>query len=210
MTVRGWLASVLILSACGAPPVPPAPLPTVDIQASVVAGIRATQQASDMAVPTRASSPAPAPSLTTIASNAILPPPTATPVPPHVAPTTQTKAGRWTSLQVIEAFKAAGLEVGATKALTREDYGMAPLVAVEATRFLIPSLCAEGDCGGRVFTFANEANRDKMKEYYDRWGRESAALFSHTFVRDNILIQINGVLTDEKAKRYEDALKAMN
>ena len=47
----------------------------------------------------------------------------------------------------IAAFKKARLEVGATRPMTIEDYGLAPHVATSATRFLVPSLGA--DNGGR-------------------------------------------------------------
>ena len=37
----------------------------------------------------------------------------------------------------------------------------------------------------------------------------SAAFFSHVFVRDNVLVQINGELPGDKAKQYDAALQAM-
>jgi hypothetical protein len=90
--------------------------------------------------------------------------------------------------------------------MTRDDYRMAPLVG-EGTRFLIPSLCPD-DCGGRIFT-GPPADLELLRTYYTELGRASAAFYSHVFVRDNVLVQINGELPDEKAKQYEDALKAM-
>jgi hypothetical protein len=40
-------------------------------------------------------------------------------------------------------------------------------------------------------------------------GKENAAFFSWVFVKDNILVQINGNLPEEQAKKYEAALNAL-
>jgi len=108
---------------------------------------------------------------------------------------------------VIEAFKDAGLEVEGARPMTKDDYGIAPMTAVEGTRFLIPSLCL--DCGGRVFNFASPEDLEVTKAYYVELGRASAMFFSWVFVKDNILVQINGDLPEEKAKQYEATLNAM-
>lgn len=112
-----------------------------------------------------------------------------------------------TPQQVIDAFKASGLEAEDTYAMTAQDYGLGPMVATEGIRFLVPSLC-EG-CGGRVVAFANEADRDELRAYYDEAGRVSAVLFSWTFVNGNILVQINGDLPEETAKKYANALNSL-
>ena len=39
-------------------------------------------------------------------------------------------------------------------------------------------------------------------------GASFAMLFSWVFVRDNILVQINGELPEAKAKQYETALRS--
>ena len=80
---------------------------------------------------------------------------TATPEPatptPEATPTSVYQ--KWTSQQVVNALKSAGLEAESTSVMTKDDYGLAPLVAVEGTHFLIPSLCS--DCGGRIFSYSN-------------------------------------------------------
>ena len=86
-----------------------------------------------------------------------------------------------------------------------EDYGFAPL-GDEGLRFLIPSICS--DCGGRVMYYSDRYYLEKTKKYYDDLGKESAALFSWTFVRDHILVQINGDLAEDDARKYEAALNA--
>ncbi|MBN1889646.1 MAG: hypothetical protein JW850_16740 [Thermoflexales bacterium] len=114
---------------------------------------------------------------------------------------------KWTSSQVVDAFKAAGLEAESAKRITKDDYGMAPMTAKEGTHFLIPSLCA--DCGARVFSFATKEDLEKMQQYYVELGKGSAAFFSWVFVKDNILVQINGDLPEDTAKKYEAALSQL-
>jgi hypothetical protein len=134
---------------------------------------------------------------------------TATPEPatptPEPAPTLAFR--RWTSNQVVEAFKAAGLEAEDARPMTKDDYGMAPMVAVEAMRFFIPSLCE--DCGGRVLSFDSPDDLEKTKSFYVRLGEESAMLFSWVFTKDNILVQINGDLPEETAMKYKAALESL-
>ena len=131
---------------------------------------------------------------------------TATPIPPTATPiaTPTLVFERWTSAQVVDAFKNAGLEVENTTPMTKDDYGLAPLSAIEGTHFIIPSLCA--DCGGRIFSFASEEDLILMKDYYQNLGKSSAAFFSWVFVKDNVLVQINGDLAETKANQYQDAL----
>jgi hypothetical protein len=136
--------------------------------------------------------------------------PTNTPVPtdsptPTILPT-QVYA-KWTSNQVIGVFVDAGLEVGQMRLMTVNDYGMAPMLAMEGTRFYIPSLCA--DCGGRILSFDNQAELDLTSEYYISLGQGNALFFSWVFKKNNILVQINGDLPEAKARMYEEALSSM-
>lgn len=128
---------------------------------------------------------------------------TATPVPPTPTPVFQ----KWSPGQVQDTILAAGLEFVDPKKMEPKDYGLAPYNAVEGWRFLIPSLCY--DCGGRVYTFDSPGKLAEMKRYYDSLGESSAAFFSWTFARDNILIQINGDLPEAQALLYQQALESM-
>jgi hypothetical protein len=88
---------------------------------------------------------------------------TATPEPatatPEPTPTPQFV--KWISQDIVDTFLAAGLESDPTWVMTKEDYGFGPLVAIEGTRFIIPSLCS--DCGGRILSFENQENLDLQK-----------------------------------------------
>jgi len=114
-----------------------------------------------------------------------------------------TSATAITTQQVITAFQKAGLEAKTPTPITREGYGMAPLVG-KGVRFLIPSLGA--DSGGRVFDVPNAGQRARLAGYYTALGEESAAFYSHVFVHKNIVVQINGELSDAKAAKYKAAL----
>ena len=108
---------------------------------------------------------------------------------------------KWKNAQVIDAFKAARLEVENPRPMIKpKDYGAAPTIDVEATQFNIPSL--EG-AGGHIYSFASEGDLEKMVEYY---GNASTDNFSWVYVKDNILVQIDGRLAEEKARQYEAAL----
>lgn len=130
--------------------------------------------------------------------------PTATPEPTAVpAPTVATKqSAKRSPEQVLEAFRAAGLEAEGVTPLTKDDYGMAPYVG-SGFRFLIPSLGE--DSGGRVFAVENKAEREQLRQYYEELGKASALFFSWVFVDEanGILVQINGDLPEDQAKRYQ-------
>jgi hypothetical protein len=113
----------------------------------------------------------------------------------------------WSPQQVLEAFQSAGLEVSNPRAMTSDDYGLVPMLAVNGTRFFIPSVCV--DCGGRIMSFSNEEDLTIVRDYYAQMGRFSAVLFSWVFVKDNILVQINGELPEANARKYEAALEGI-
>jgi hypothetical protein len=116
---------------------------------------------------------------------------------------------RVTTDAILAALREKGAEVGKTHAMEPDDYGLAPLVAAEGVRFLIPSLGE--DSGGRVFTFANADDLHKLRKYYDDLGRDSAAFFSWTFANEAKLapVQINGDLPKAKAETYRAAIEGL-
>lgn len=107
--------------------------------------------------------------------------------------------------QGIDAFKKAGLEAENVRVMTKDDYGMAPMTAKEAKRFYTPSIGE--DKGGRIFLFEKKSDLEKTKKYYDDLGAQSAMLHSWTFANENILVQLNGDVKEDQAKKYEEALK---
>jgi hypothetical protein len=143
--------------------------------------------------------------------------PTFTPLPTYTQAATQTPwvimitatnsatptPSAITADDVIAAFKAAGLEAENTRPLTKDDYGLAPYVC-KGIRFFIPSMGV--DKGGRLFICDNNEDRDSLKDYYEKLGKASAAFFSWVFVKGNVLVQINGNLAEDIARKYEQAI----
>jgi hypothetical protein len=109
---------------------------------------------------------------------------------------------KWKNSQFVEAFKAAGLEAQDPRPMSKpQDYGKVPTIDVEGTQFTIPSLGEDGR--GHIYSFASEDELEKMVKYY---GDASADNFSWVYVKDNVLVQLDGRLDEEKAKLYEAAM----
>ena len=108
---------------------------------------------------------------------------------------------------VIAAFQSAGLEADSPTPMTKDDYGMAPMVG-DGVRFLIPSLGA--NMGGRVIVVPDKSERERLVAYYTDLGKQSAAFASHVFQSGDVVVQINGDLPDDQAAQYQDALNGMS
>ncbi|HCS40363.1 MAG TPA: hypothetical protein DIW44_12365 [Anaerolineaceae bacterium] len=142
--------------------------------------------------------------------------PTFTPLPSFTPTITSTATpdvtstpvfAKWTIKQAESALYAAGAEYVSPSSMGPSDYGMAPMVASEAIHFLVPSLCS--DCGGRLYSFSTPGNLAAMRSYYVSLGQQSAAFFSWVYVKDNILIQINGEYPEDLAKVFKRGLDNM-
>jgi hypothetical protein len=57
--------------------------------------------------------------------------------------------------------------------------------------------------------FANSEALATSQSYYVELGARKAAYFSWVFVKDNILVQINGQLEETRARQYEQALATL-
>ena len=127
--------------------------------------------------------------------------PTPQPTPEEAAP-----FAKFSSQEVANALQAAGLEAVSIRPMTRDDYGLAPYVG-EGTRFFVPSLGQEK--GGRIIAVESLEQREGLRTYYESLGQQSAAFFSWIFVRDNVVVQINGDLPEAMARQYEAALNSL-
>ena len=112
----------------------------------------------------------------------------------------------WQTADVVDAFNAAGLECVDPRSISVND-GKAPFVAVEATRFMMPSVC--DGCSGRIYSFDNPAELEKARQYYRELGDTDAQFLSWLFARDNILVQLNGRLLEDQSNLYQRALMNM-
>lgn len=106
---------------------------------------------------------------------------------------------------IVAALKTAGLEAESPQPMTKADYGMAPFVG-QGVIFVIPSLCA--DCGGRAIVGSKD-EIGQLRAYYTSLGEQSAMLFSWVFATPDgkALLQINGDLPEDQARKYEQALQ---
>lgn len=109
----------------------------------------------------------------------------------------------WGAVDIVDAFQYAGLECQDPQPIPAEG-SSAPFYFAEATRFLIPSLCET--CGGRIYSFDNPADLAQAQAYYVSLGDTDPSFSSWVFVKDNILVQINGELPPDWANQYEAVL----
>lgn len=112
-----------------------------------------------------------------------------------------------TSDDVVDAFKVAGLVVEDKRVMTKDDYGVGPMKAKDATMFTVPFVCS--DCNVRVTAYDKDADLKQSKAYYDDLGKESAMLFSWTIEHANILVQLSGDMDEVKVEEYKAALEEL-
>ena len=108
-----------------------------------------------------------------------------------------------TGAQVIAAFKSAGLKAENVRPMTQAEYGEAPQVC-SGTRFFVPSLGA--DNGGRVFICTNDKDRTALVNYYEGLARLGSQYVSWVYQKGNVVVQINGLLPNDMARKYEAAI----
>lgn len=112
-----------------------------------------------------------------------------------------------------KGFKDAGLNVNSEKEMTREDYGTAPMKAEKGIIFGVEKGQDGQYMNGRLLEFKDEKDLDQTKEYYDKLGKESAILYSHTYKTEDgkYLLQMNGEIDDSTFDKYKDTMiKVLN
>lgn len=114
-------------------------------------------------------------------------------------------------VEILRAFYDAGLNVMEPKIMTRNDYGIAPLLAEEAVSFgaQFAEFVFENEDGsieqfnyGRLFLVRDENDLQTIKAVYDDLGKEAAMLYSHTYSKGDILLQMGGDVSDEDFALY--------
>ncbi len=119
---------------------------------------------------------------------------------------------------VVDAFKAAGLEVEDVKTIpvTKANFGLCPMYAIAAVDFEIPSVCLGPQtiglsCGASILVFATKDKEglEKTRDYYDAIGKASAIFFNWVVVHDNILVNMSGDVPEAMVKQYQAALDGM-
>lgn len=110
--------------------------------------------------------------------------------------------------EYIKKFKNKSLVVHNEKKMSKDDFGMAPMTAKDATMFSLIDTDNEDDQkNARIFVFDNLKDLKETKKYYDDLGKGSAMLFSYTAAdEDNlVLMQFNGDFDQKLVEKYTDA-----
>lgn len=115
----------------------------------------------------------------------------------------------WTVTDAREALRAAGLEAEIIHGGPRDERdGFASMMQVESVRLLIPS---EGQSrGGMLLSFYNAQDLQKMLNYYAGLNKSLPQFKSWVYVRDNVLLQLNGDIPEATANKYGAALNALD
>lgn len=111
---------------------------------------------------------------------------------------------RWSVQQVLDAFTVAGLEVENVRFNDPFDLSGAPTLADEYAQFFTPSWGL--DAGGLIFAFASQSDLDAVYKFYKDLGWYEGPYYPWVTVKDNILLQITGILSDIGAEKYQSVL----
>lgn len=128
---------------------------------------------------------------------------------PSSSPNPATNFQKWTVKQILDAFASKDLEVGQVWMNDIRDLHGAPSLAVEFARFEVPS--HGKDAGGIIFSFSSQADLEAVYKYHKDLGwYDSGLYYPWVFIKDNILLQINGILGETEAKEYGDILDSLH
>lgn len=108
------------------------------------------------------------------------------------------------SSDVVEAFSTAGLPVGEPETLTKSPDDLVPDNFVDGTRFAITTL---EDGGGRVYAFDSAEDLQLMQDYYEG---VTDLFFAWVYTHDNVLLQLNGNLSEDEAREFLAVLEGLD
>ncbi len=108
---------------------------------------------------------------------------------------------KWSSEEVVNAFKDHGLEVVDVK----RGFTMGSPVARDNTIFLMPSFGK--DLGSLVSSYNSEDALNESIKYYSKMNKNPESPAWWIFKKDNILFLISGRVPKEKARQYEAVIE---
>lgn len=115
---------------------------------------------------------------------------------------------RWHASEVIAAFRGAGLKAESVQGLSKDERdGLSTRMGVETIRFRISS--TGDDQVGMILTFQHAADLLEMKKYYLGLNQSLPRYRSWIFTQDNILLQINDEVPEQKASEYRAVLDSL-
>jgi hypothetical protein len=113
---------------------------------------------------------------------------------------------QWHAIDAIQAFQAAGLPIEIPQLRKDERDLFSNEMVVDSRKFVIPT---QGDPtlgSGIVFSVRNERDLQELQNYYATLGKALPQYNSWIFVKDNLLLQIDGDVPEAVAKQYGKAL----
>jgi len=132
--------------------------------------------------------------------------------PPYVVPVTQPPwfphsfQNIWSADDVVKVLNEQSLEVEAPEFITETDRFGLPATTKELIKFSMPSI-GKG-IQGCILIFELKDNLNKNKNYYSALN-DKGHPHTWSFLKDNILLVIDGAVPEEKAKQYESALTGL-
>lgn len=114
---------------------------------------------------------------------------------------------RWRNSEIITIFHNAGLTADVIRGATKDERdGFSGGMRVEATLF---QLSPRQEERGMILVFENAADLGTMRAYYLGLNKSLPQYRSWLFVKDNVLLQINGEVPEERAKEYAAQLDSL-
>jgi hypothetical protein len=115
--------------------------------------------------------------------------------------------GRYSSGDVLMAFRGKGLEIDRPTPLRQNaaSHSEAMRRMTEGMRFYLPSACP--NCDVWIYSFPTDSDTHQAEIYLKGLGE--AGSFSWVFRKENIIVQLSGEITVEKANLYGDALQTL-
>ena len=110
---------------------------------------------------------------------------------------------KWVNDDLIKRLTENKLEVEQTAPVSEVDYINLPTNATKVTKFYIPSFGE--DVGGYILSFEKKNDLEKVRKQYLKLN-EMGKLYTWSFVKDNIILVMAGILPEEKARLYEHVL----
>lgn len=109
----------------------------------------------------------------------------------------------WSISEVIGFFVNQGVEMVDLRTVIDSDYRPLPAKAKEGIKFRIP--VNEKPLDGCILSFNVKHDLEKVRNHYLKLNKKGQ-LRSWTFVKDNILLVLDGRMPEKIARKYEEVL----
>jgi nucleoside diphosphate kinase len=128
------------------------------------------------------------------------------PIPPSIRPVILPQfLHTWSIAEVIDRFQKDGLEIADIKEITETKQNILLRKVKEGIKFSILSPSVRKEIKGCILVFDVKYDLEKVKKYYLDLNKKGE-LYSWTFVKDNILLVLDGRVPEEIARKYERSL----